>query len=67
MKNVNLGAEDLFAALKEKNITAENFAAELKLILDDYFTGTSKLSGKTVTVDFLNGQRFKITVKKLKR
>lgn len=63
----NLNAEDLFAAMKEKNISAENLAAELKPLLDDYFTCVCAVGGKNITLTFLNGQKFRISIKRLKR
>ena len=67
MDNDNLSAEDLLAALKESEISAENFTEELKLLLNGFFTCSVNSRGKNITVDFLNGQSFKIKVKKLKR
>ncbi len=63
----NLCSEDLFAALKENNIIAESFAEELMLLLNSFFTCSAELHGKNIIVDFLNGQRFKVTVKNIKR
>ncbi|MDE6598174.1 MAG: hypothetical protein K2K60_06015 [Clostridia bacterium] len=67
MDNIELNTEDLFAALKENNITVESFAEEIKLLLNSFFTCYANSHGKNIMVDFLNGQRFKITVKNIKR
>ena len=38
--NDKLGAHDIFAALQQKKITAEEFAADLSVVLNDFFIGT---------------------------
>ncbi|MDE5721150.1 MAG: hypothetical protein K2I30_00200 [Clostridia bacterium] len=64
-KNRNrLSAEYLLAAMKEKDITAEEVAAELNIILEDYFMGSVTLNGESIKITFLNGQSFCLTVKK---
>ncbi len=61
-KHEKFNAADIIAALKEKNITAESLAADIKFFLDEYLVGSAKLDGKAVEVKFLNTQSFKITV-----
>ena len=60
-----LSAKYLLAAMKEKDITAEAVAAELDLILQDFYTCSSKREGESLTIHFLNGQSFKLTVNKI--
>lgn len=58
-----MSAAEIFAALKEENISAEELAAELNIIFEDYFTGTVRLEDTAVTINFLNGQKFRIHVR----
>lgn len=63
----NLKAADLLSAMKQGELTKEQFATDIKLILDDYFVGASKLNGGSIEFTLLNGQKFNITVEKEKR
>ena len=65
-KNNKISAADLFAALKEKNITAEEVAAELNIIFEDYFSGASLIENGRLVLKFLNGQSFEIKVNEIK-
>lgn len=64
--NKKLRALDILAALKEQNVSAEELAAELNIIFDDYFTGTTTLKQKTLNLKLLNGQLFNITVEEVR-
>ncbi|MDE7181432.1 MAG: hypothetical protein K2O41_00180 [Clostridia bacterium] len=64
-KNDKLNIKDLLAAMKEKNITAQDVAVELNMILQDYFTCSSTLRGESLVIHFLNGQSFMLTVNKI--
>ena len=68
MKNGDkkLSARDILAALKEQNVSAEELAAELNIVFDDYFTGTTTLKQKTLNLKLLNGQQFNISVEEVK-
>lgn len=60
--NDKLGAHDIFAALQQKKITAEEFAADLSVVLNDFFIGTVKAEKKRLTMTLMNGQKFNISV-----
>ncbi|MDE7181422.1 MAG: hypothetical protein K2O41_00130 [Clostridia bacterium] len=64
-KNDKLSAKDLLAAMQEKNITARQVAAELNLLLHDYYTCCSSQRGDGVVIHFLNGQSFMLSVNKI--
>lgn len=52
--NDKLGAHDIFAALQQKKITAEEFAADLSVVLNDFFIGTVKAEKKRLTMTLMN-------------
>ncbi|MDE7306192.1 MAG: hypothetical protein K2N33_02255, partial [Clostridia bacterium] len=60
-----LSAEDLFAALKEKKITASGLADDIRFLLNDYFVCSLSPDGERIEVTFLNGQKFEICVKEI--
>lgn len=64
-KNDKISAKYLLAAMQEQNITAQEVAVELNMILQDYFTCCSSLRGDGLVIQFLNGQSFKLTVNKI--
>ena len=66
-KNKKLKAVDLLTAMQQEELTEKQLAADLKLILDDYFVGKAVLDGKRIEFTLLNGQKFFITVDKESR
>lgn len=63
--NKSLSAADLIAALKESRISAEELAAEINIMFDDYYAVDTVLKNKSLFANFLNGQKFKITVNEI--
>ena len=63
MKHNKSNAEDLFSAMKEKKITVNVLANEIKTVLDDFFVCCSVSEGGKIKATFLNGQEFEIRIK----
>lgn len=55
----------LFESLKGKDISAAEVAAELDIILQDFFSGSSELNQEKLILRFLNGNKFKLTIEKI--
>ncbi len=60
-----LCSADLFESLKGKDISAAEVAAELDIILQDFFSGSSELNQEKLILRFLNGNKFKLTIEKI--
>lgn len=49
-------------AKAENKISAEEFAQELEIALQDFFCGTVEQKGKVIIITLPNGQNFKLKI-----
>lgn len=66
-KKCNLKVVDLLSAMKQSKVSEKQIAEDIKLLLDDYFVGTSEINGNRIGFTLLNGQKFNLTVEKAKK
>lgn len=64
-RNKNKKLAVSFAAINEETILPTDLLQEILPLLQEYFVGNIKIEGNAISIKFLNGQKFRLTVGEL--
>ncbi len=64
-RNKNKKLAVSFAAINEETILPTDLLQEILPLLQEYFVGNFKIEGNAISIKFLNGQKFRLTVGEL--